>query len=84
MEISEKKAEVKVIPEKKVTYKSLSFLGLSKLNGKTMVAVKDENMGSIYSLQLKEFEPSDNSDFCIQNENNYLARIRGEYYEVKK
>lgn len=83
-QISEKKAEVKVIPEKKVTYKSLSFLGLSKLNGKTMVAVKDENMGSIYSLQLKEFEPSDNSDFCIQNENNYLARIRGEYYEVKK
>lgn len=80
----EKKPEAKIVPVKKITYKPLTFLGLSKLNGKTMVAVKDEGMGAIYSLQLKESEPSDNSDFCIQNENNYLARIRGEYYEVKK
>lgn len=81
---TEKKTEAKNNNVKKVIYKPLSFLGLSKLNGKTMVAVKDESMDSIYSLQLTESEPLDNSDFCIQKDNGYMARIRGEYYEVKK
>lgn len=62
--------------------KKILFIGVTKMNGKTFVIAKDENTGSIYKLLLQENEASENC--CVQNGNTYIAKIRNEYYEVKK
>lgn len=65
-----------------VPRKNLSFVGLTKNNGNDYVIAKDDDMGSIYKLIICESEISE--DCCVKNSNGYTAKIRGEYYEVKK
>lgn len=62
--------------------KKLTYIGLTKSNGKTLVIVKDEDMQSIYKLALTDTQTG--GDFCIETDTGYRARLRGEYYEVKK
>lgn len=62
--------------------KRLSYVGLTKTGGRDYVIAKDDDMGSIYKLLLSKAETS--GDFCILMQGGYRARIRGEYYEVKK
>lgn len=62
--------------------KSLSYIGLTKAEGKTMVIAKDSGMGSIYTLPVSETETAGN--FCMKTDGGYTARLWGEYYEVKK
>ena len=65
-----------------VKLKSLSYVGMSKLNGETLIVVKDDSMGSIYKLSLHDTEQSGNC--CFVSGSGYTAKIRNEYYEVKK
>lgn len=62
--------------------KKLTYIGLTKSNTQTFFLVKDEDMGSIYKLILTETEID--GDCCIQTDSGFKAKIRGEYYEVKK
>lgn len=62
--------------------KKLTYVGLTKSNGQSIVLVKDEEMGSIYKLLLSDVEI--NGDCCIVTQSGYKAKIRGDYYEVKK
>lgn len=62
--------------------KKLTYIGLTKSNGKTLVIVKDEDMQSIYKLALTDTQTG--GDFCIETDTGYRAKLRGEYYEVKK
>lgn len=62
--------------------KTLSFLGLTKSGSDTFVMAKDNDMGSIYKLKLSENGPDENT--CINNGLSYMAKIHGEYCEVKK
>ena len=62
--------------------KKLTYVGLTKSNGNSLVIVKDDDMGSIYKLILTETEI--NGDCCMQTAGGFKAKIRGEYYEVKK
>lgn len=62
--------------------KKLTYIGLTKSNGKTLVIVKDEEMQCIYNLVLTDRQTS--GDFCIETDTGYKAMLRGEYYEVKK
>lgn len=68
--------------QQKVTLRKLSYIGLSKIHGETIVMVKDNEMGSIYKLKLTETELGE--DCCVKATNGYTAKIRGEYYEVIK
>ena len=43
---------------------------------------KDEDMGSIYKLVLVDEEIG--GDCCVASDTGYKAKIRGEYYEVKR
>ena len=76
------KSEKNLKPQVPLKLKKLTYIGLTKSNSNTLVLVKDEDMGSIYKLILTEKEI--NSDCCIQDTNGFMAKIRGEYYEVKK
>lgn len=76
------KSEKNLKPQLPLKLKKLTYIGLTKTNSNTLVIVKDEDMGSIYKLILTEKEIS--SDCCIQDANGFMAKIRGEYYEVKK
>ncbi len=62
--------------------KKLTYVGLTKSNGNSLVIVKDDDMGSIYKLIFTETEI--NGDCCMQIDGGFKAKIRGEYYEVKK
>lgn len=62
--------------------KKLTYIGRTKVNGKDFVIAKDDGMGSIYKISLAKTEAA--GDFCIQTDGGYRAKIRGEYYEVKK
>lgn len=62
--------------------KKLTYIGRTKVNGSDFVIVKDDIMGSIYKLALAKTEAA--GDFCTQTDCGYRAKIRGEYYEVKK
>lgn len=62
--------------------KKLTYIGRTKLNEKDFVIAKDDGMGSIYKISLAKTESA--GDFCIQTEYGYRAKLRGEYYEVKK
>ncbi|WP_296663105.1 MULTISPECIES: hypothetical protein [unclassified Treponema] len=62
--------------------KKLTYIGRTKLNGKDFVIAKDDGMGSIYKISLAKTESV--GDFCIQTGYGYRAKLRGEYYEVKK
>ncbi|MDO4505667.1 MAG: hypothetical protein Q4B64_01830 [Spirochaetales bacterium] len=62
--------------------KKLSFIGITKSNGRTLVMAKDEDMGSIYKLILVDEEIG--GDCCVASDTGYKAKIRGEYYEVKR
>ena len=77
----------KAAPAKKIVksaqpLKKLDFIGFTKTGGKTLVMVKDNEMGSIYKLPVVEAEIP--GDCCIENQGGYQAKIRGEYYEVKR
>ncbi len=39
-------------------------------------------MGSIYKLVLSDKEID--GDYCVKTDGEFMARLRGEYYEVKK
>lgn len=62
--------------------KKLTYIGRTKVNGSDFVIAKDDDMGSLYKLALAKTESA--GDFCIQTEYGYRAKLRGEYYEVKK
>jgi hypothetical protein len=62
--------------------KPLSFIGITKINGKTFIMAKDTDMNVIYKLALNSSETDE--DYCIETENGYKAKINNEYYEVKK
>jgi len=62
--------------------KKITYIGFTKSGGQTLVLAKDEEMGNICKLVLTEKEIT--GDYCILKDGNYLAKIRGEYYEVKK
>ncbi len=72
----------KVNPQEKTKLKSLAYIGLTKTNDKTFVLAKDEIMNVIYKLPMSETETS--GDYCAVVSNGFQAKIRGEYYEVKK
>lgn len=77
-----KKATSGTINESKiVAVKSLSYLGLTKSGNDTYVMAKDNDMGSIYKLKLNESGLEENT--CNRNGSTYMAKIRGEYYEVR-
>lgn len=77
-----KKAASETITESKiVAVKSLSYLGLTKSGNDTYVMAKDNDMGSIYKLKLNESGLEENT--CNRNGSTYMAKIRGEYYEVR-
>lgn len=77
-----KKAASETINESKiVAVKSLSYLGLTKSGNDTYVMAKDNAMGSIYKLKLNESGLEENT--CNRNGSTYMAKIRGEYYEVR-
>lgn len=65
-----------------VKLKKLTYIGLTKSNAQTFILAKDEDMGSIYKLCLMDRETD--GDFCIKADGGFMARLRGEYYEVKK
>ncbi|MGN0732531.1 MAG: hypothetical protein ACI4MA_11605 [Treponema sp.] len=65
-----------------VKLKKLTYIGLTKSNAQTFILAKDEDMGSIYKLCLMDRETD--GDFCIKDDGGFMARLRGEYYEVKK
>ncbi len=69
-------------PSAPVQIKKLSYIGITKTDGRDFVIAKDEEMENIYKLELTQTEM--NKDFCIQREGGYRAKIRGEYYEVIK
>ena len=62
--------------------KKLTYIGRTKVNGSDFVIAKDAIMGSLYKLALAKTEAA--GDFCVQTDGGYRAKIRGEYYEVKK
>lgn len=65
-----------------ISLKKLSFIGLTKIDGKTFVMAKDDEMQSIYRIPLTNNEAEE--DFCIEIPSGYKAKIKGEYYEVKR
>lgn len=84
-EIKTVKAVPKSLPMQKTSVryvKTLSYLGITKSSGRTLVIAKDDDMGAIYKLVLVDEETR--NDCCIVSEYGYKAKIRGEYYEVKK
>ena len=84
------KVKLSESPEKKSSQvknpqnlKKLNYIGSTKLNGKNFVMAKDEEMNVIYKLMLCETEAE--GDFCMSLGNgNYKAKIRNEWFEVKK
>ena len=68
--------------KKNIKLKKLSYIGLTKTGGKTLVIAKDDEMGSLFKIPLCESETE--GDFCIRTGAGYTAKVRGEYYEVKK
>lgn len=62
--------------------KKLSYIGLTKINGIDFVIAKDDEMQSIYKLVISDKEI--NGDFCMKKDSAYMAKVRGEYYEVKR
>lgn len=62
--------------------KKLTYIGLTKSNAQTFILAKDEDMGSIYKLVLADKETD--GDCCVKTDGGFMARLRGEYYEVKK
>ena len=62
--------------------KKLTYIGLTKSNAQTFVLAKDEDMGSIYRLVLTDKETE--GDCCVKTDGGFTARLRGQYYEVKK
>lgn len=81
-ETVQKKTETeKTIDKKTMPVKALYYLGLTKSGNETFVMAKDDDMGSIYKLKLSETGPEEN--MCIKSNYAYLAKIRGEYFEVK-
>lgn len=83
-QVNTKKTSVSKEKNKSVSVKrkTLSYVGLSRIGGKTTIIAKDLDMGSIYRLKLSEKETD--GDFCIEKGNGYEARIKNEYYEVRK
>lgn len=65
-----------------VKLKKLTYIGLTKSKAQTFILAKDEDIGSIYKLCLMDRETD--GDFCIKTDGGFMARLRGEYYEVKK
>lgn len=89
------KNKVKVMEEKKINKSSLNqnslkpellkellYIGITKSEDTTYVIAKDEEMESIYKFILTSEEKS--GDFCIETTNGYKAKIRDDYYEVRK
>ena len=67
-----------------VRMKKLSYVGLAKSGGTDFVIAKDDEMESIYNLALSDTETETDGNFCVKSGGIYRAKIRGEYYEVKK
>ena len=65
-----------------VNMKTLCYIGMTKVDGKNYVIATDDEMEGIYKLALAETETE--GDFCVKNDDGYRAKIRGEYYEVRK
>ena len=78
---SEEKDIGRTVP---VRMKKLSYVGLAKSGGKNFVIAKDDEMESIYNLALSDTETETDGNFCVKSGGIYRAKIRGEYYEVKK
>ena len=68
--------------ESPLKLRKLTFVGLTKSGGKTFVLAKDEEMENLCKVELTDVEKE--GDFCIQTDYGYKAKIRGNYYEVKR
>lgn len=75
-------ARQKQIPQKKTKMKTLAYIGLTKASGRTFVLAKDEGMNVIYKLPISQTEID--GDYCMETSSGFQAKVRGEYYEVKK
>lgn len=62
--------------------RTLAYVGLTKMNGETVIIAKDEMMGSIVKLPMTNAEID--GDFCVPSASGFKASFRGEIYEVKK
>ena len=77
-----------VVTEKKTfvntkKLRSLSYIGLSAVNGERFVIAKDEEMNVIYKLPVTDSER--NGNFCLDDGSGvYKAKIKNEWYEVKR
>lgn len=67
---------------KPVIIKKLTYVGITKSGGITLIIAKDEDMEKFYKLALCSEETE--GDYCVETEYGYKARIKNDYYEVKK
>lgn len=80
VETVERKTSETKVPQR---LRKLNYIGLTKINGKNYVMAKDSEMNVIYKLQLSSSETE--GDFCLLlSDGNYKAKIRDEWFEVKK
>lgn len=78
----QKKQKSSVSVKENIKTKKLTFIGLTRVLGNTMILAKDEEMGSIYKLRKTDCQTE--GDFCVETQDGYRARLRGNYYEVKR
>lgn len=81
-QVSSTPAQQKQTLKEGTKMKALAYIGLTKTGGKTFVLAKDEGMNAIYTLPMSRTEID--GDCCIESSNGFQAKVRGEYYEVKK
>ncbi len=59
----------------------LTYIGITKFDGKTLIIVKDPEMNVIYKIPLCDSEIE--GDYCLKTNNGYKVIINGNIYEVK-
>lgn len=72
--------EPKPIEVKKIIPEKLTYVGLTKKNGLTVILAKGGINEKVYKFVMTEEESE--GDFCIQTSNGYYARQDSKYYEV--
>lgn len=75
-------AQQKQVSRERTKLKPLAYIGLTKTGGTAFVLAKDESMNAIYTLPMSWTEID--GDCCTETPDGLRAKIRGEYYEVRK